>query len=283
MGEPITGFVDTNGVRLHYRDWGGDGTPVVLLHGLSSNARIWDFVAPRLAGRAHVVALDQRGHGGSTRADAGYDFASVTADLAGAVDALGFERCVVVGHSWGASVAVSYAATHTDRTAAVALVDGGWSDLSLDPGMTREKAEKMLTPPRYAGIQRARLFDMIRGGELGALWNDALEAIFMAQLDVGPNDTVSPVLTFEHHMMIVRAMWDFHARDLLPSTTCPVLMIPAGKSGSEWVARKRASAEAAERITPHARTIWFEDSIHDIPLQHPERLAQVLGEFITSI
>ena len=71
-------YASANGLRLHYRDWGGSGQPLVLLHGLASTCRIWDLVAPILAEDFSVVALDQRGHGLSDKPDHGYDFASVS-------------------------------------------------------------------------------------------------------------------------------------------------------------------------------------------------------------
>src|SRR5215217_6876525 len=76
---PTDRAVPGDGVSLHARDWGGGGgRPVALLHGLASNARIWDGVAPRLAGAGlRVVALDLRGHGASDQPGSGYDFASV--------------------------------------------------------------------------------------------------------------------------------------------------------------------------------------------------------------
>src|ERR687889_308919 len=63
---PTDRAVPGDGIPLHVRDWGGGGRAVVLLHGLASNARIWDEVAPRLVGAGlRVVALDLRGHGDS--------------------------------------------------------------------------------------------------------------------------------------------------------------------------------------------------------------------------
>src|SRR5205823_10946826 len=88
VSEPTDAFVSLRGLRFHYRDWGGRGRPLVLLHGLASTARIWDLVAPLLAARYRVVALNQRGHGESDKPDDGYDFATITGDLAAFLDAL---------------------------------------------------------------------------------------------------------------------------------------------------------------------------------------------------
>jgi pimeloyl-ACP methyl ester carboxylesterase len=110
---PTDRSVPGDGITLHVRDW-GDGSPappIVLLHGLSSNARIWDGVAPRLAGAGlRPVAIDQRGHGESDQPSSGYDFATVTSDLSHALEALGIRAPLLVGHSWGANVALQCAA-----------------------------------------------------------------------------------------------------------------------------------------------------------------------------
>src|SRR5919108_4708537 len=148
---PTDRTVPGDGVGLHARDWGGDGTPVVLLHGLASNARIWDGVAQRLADAGlRVVTLDQRGHGESKQPATGYDFATVCRDLAAALDALGLERPVLVGHSWGANVALQYAAERAQAVAGLVLVDGGFLGVADWPGMTRELARERLAPPRFA-------------------------------------------------------------------------------------------------------------------------------------
>jgi pimeloyl-ACP methyl ester carboxylesterase len=130
------GYVETRGIRLTFSELGpthpahtSEPAPVlVLVHGLSSNRHIWDLVAPDLARRYHVVALDQRGHGESDQPETGYDFASIVADLAAFLDALNLHQPVLlVGHSWGASVVLHFAVEHPDRTAGLVLLDGGTS------------------------------------------------------------------------------------------------------------------------------------------------------------
>src|SRR5262245_3005924 len=105
-----TGVVEVGGgLRLAYREWRGDGRPIGLLHGLASNAGIWEPVAARLSPRFRVVALDQRGHGRSDKPTDGYDFDRVVADASEAFGRLGVVRPLLVGHSWGGNVALHYA------------------------------------------------------------------------------------------------------------------------------------------------------------------------------
>ena len=94
MPTPKDCYIDLRGLPFHYRDWGGDGRPVLLLHGLASTCHIWDLVAPLLAEDFRVVALDQRGHGLSAQVDDGFDFATVSGDAAAliAVPGMGAAR-----------------------------------------------------------------------------------------------------------------------------------------------------------------------------------------------
>ena len=91
---------------------------VVLVHGLASNARLWDGVATELARRDHpVAAIDLRGHGRSDKPDGGHDGATVADDVALVVDALGWSRPAVVGQSWGGNVVVELAHRHPEAVA----------------------------------------------------------------------------------------------------------------------------------------------------------------------
>src|SRR5262245_66295998 len=99
-------------VGLHVEVWSGDSAaaPFLLVHGLASNLRLWDGVAERLHAAGHtVVAVDQRGHGRSDAPEAGYDLETAVADLLALVEALGLERPLLVGQSWGGTVVLELA------------------------------------------------------------------------------------------------------------------------------------------------------------------------------
>ena len=121
------------GVELRVLASGLDqtGIPFVLVHGLASNARMWDGVASELAAAGHpVVWIDQRGHGQSGKPDDGYDFTTIVNDLVVLISELGFHRPIVVGQSWGGNVVLELAATHPEVPGAVVAVDGGFIELA---------------------------------------------------------------------------------------------------------------------------------------------------------
>jgi len=123
--EPIDVVVD--GVRIHAVR-GGDGPPVLLLHGFPQSHVMWHRIAPVLAREHTVVAADLRGYGDSDRPDAGadhagYAFRAMAADQVGLMAALGFDRFTVIGHDRGARVTHRMALDHPDRVERLALLD----------------------------------------------------------------------------------------------------------------------------------------------------------------
>ena len=128
---------------FHRIDWGGGGEWLVLLHGLASQAHIWDLVAPLLSESFRVIAIDQRGHGLSDKPDSGYDWATITSDLDAILKALKIDRAMLAGHSWGGNVAVQYAADHPDRVSGLILIDGGF--LQIGDRLDWPTVEKFLS------------------------------------------------------------------------------------------------------------------------------------------
>src|SRR6266511_162530 len=142
------------GVRLAVREWPSGGPSILLLHGLASSSHIWDLVAPRLAPRFRVVAYDQRGHGLSGKPSSGYGFDRLVADAAAVIRSLGLRRPVVVGHSWGANVALQLAWDRAELVSGDVLVDVGF--LSMRDGMDWRTAPDDAGPtPAEGDVARA--------------------------------------------------------------------------------------------------------------------------------
>lgn len=124
---PADRFVEANGMRLHYLDWGNEHLPHLLaLHGGAQSAHSWDFFSLALRDRFHVVALDQRGHGDSDWShDGHYDTADHVADIDAFTDAIGLERFALVGLSMGGRNAYGFAAARPDKVERLVIVDVG--------------------------------------------------------------------------------------------------------------------------------------------------------------
>ncbi len=128
--------IELRGLTFHYLEWPAptpSATPMVLLHGLSSSAAAWRRVAEHFASEYRVIALDQRGHGDTSWAEAGaYGTDDYVADMEAFADALGLDRFVLIGHSMGGHNAIAYTARHPERVLA-ALANDIPPALSRDP------------------------------------------------------------------------------------------------------------------------------------------------------
>lgn len=123
-GEPADAtFATVAGTRVHYVDLGA-GPPVVLLHGFASSLEVWSDLLPRLAWKHRTVALDLRGFGWSDHSQGDYSPRGQAELVWALLDHLGIDQSAVVGHSWGASVALAMALSAPERTTRIALYDG---------------------------------------------------------------------------------------------------------------------------------------------------------------
>lgn len=267
-----------DGVALQSYVWEGTGVPIVLVHGLASNALLWQGVAANLAAAGHpVTAIDQRGHGRSDRPDWGYDYERVTADLVEVISHVGYDRPVVAGQSWGGNVAVQFAARHGDRLRAMVAVDGGTIDLSKNFD-SWEACKEALTPPSFDGTpidkmeagSRARHPDWPESGIQGAL----------ACFDVDADGRAGPALSLANHLQILDAMWTDPPTARYPDVAVPSLIISAhgGDLDSPRAQNKRAAVDAAcAAIAGPCRAEWIEGD-HDLHAQFPEHIATLIAE-----
>jgi pimeloyl-ACP methyl ester carboxylesterase len=263
-------------VTLAVRRHDGDDQPFLLVHGLASNARLWDGVAHHLAAAGHaVVSVDLRGHGQSSKPDHGYDFATVVADLVGLTDALDLDRPVVAGQSWGGNVVLELAVRRPDLVHAVALVDGGWIHLG-DRFAEWADCEAAMRPPPLAGTKYTRIEAAIRSARPD--WPETGIQGTLANFEVLGDGTVRPWLSLDNHLRILRALWEHHPRRRYAAVPLPVLLIPAGGDADDpGLATKQANIAEALAALPAGRVRWYEPPAdHDLHAQHPEEIARDL-------
>jgi pimeloyl-ACP methyl ester carboxylesterase len=277
--------VDAGPVGLGARSWkGGTGRPVLLVHGLSSNARLWDGVGGHLAAAGHpVVAVDLRGHGTSapvsdTDDEDDLDAPAVDAtsgaarDLANVCAVLGWRQPVVAGQSWGGNVVLQLAADRPDLVHGLALVDGGWLHLG-DRFATLDDAWVVLAPPRFDEMSAERLRGMLASGHPG--WEPWAVDATLANLREDDHGLVAPWLSRERHRAIVGSMLRHRPRTLYPLVGCPTLLLAAvSEQGPDR--KGELLAEAAAGLA-HAEVVEFRGADHDLHAQHPGRVAELIG------
>jgi pimeloyl-ACP methyl ester carboxylesterase len=122
--QPKSSHIEANGVRLHVLDWGGSGTPIVIVHATGLLGCVYRPLAERLSAVGHVFSIDQRGHGDSGPApDARYDWESTMLDLAGVLDANGWRGVRAFGHSAGATAIGSLGTERPELISRAVLVE----------------------------------------------------------------------------------------------------------------------------------------------------------------
>jgi pimeloyl-ACP methyl ester carboxylesterase len=256
--------VVANGVALNVLEMGPPTSrrpPVVMLHGLLiGSIASWYFTcAPALARERRVILFDLRGHGRSARPDSGYDVATMAGDLRGLIDALlpgGAPPPDLVGHSWGALVAIEFALSHPERVGKLALVEAPLETAESDA------LTSVLTSSEDVGAELlAALPPNVRSDfdpnrrrgrrRLETLARLATETTLLADIQarVVPDDAT------------------------LARLTAPVLALVGDESPC------RESAARLCRVLPRARRITLRGG-HFLPLTAPQAVSAALLEFL---
>lgn len=252
------------------------GLDVLLTHGLASNARLWSGAAQLLAGAGHrVVTFDQRGHGQSSKPDTGYDMATVADDLALLIDAVGLDRPIVGGQSWGGNVVVEAAHRHPEKMAGAIMVDGGFLHLRRQfPEW--EACRDALAPPPLAGTPLRQIRSWI--DTMAADWPEDGRAATLANFEVRDDGTVAPWLTFDRHLAVLRGLWEHEPSARYHDIDLPVLVIAAASNEADRERKAPAVDEAVAGLR-RGRAVWFQPAHHDVHAQKPSEVAEVIGNF----
>ena len=269
-----------NGITLHYLDWGldrgpADAPPVVLLHGITGHARVWDHLAERLAPRHRVLALDQRGHGDSDPPpDDDYRVGTMADDVAAFVGSLRLDRFALLGHSMGGRIAIKYAADHAARLERLVIVDIG-PDINL-AGLQRVRDMMANAPERIESEEWA--VEYIRRA-------NPLQDVDMLRERVrhGLRRAPDGELTWKYAKGL-RDMMREGRRDAvdlwepLPRIPCPTLIVRGAESDilSAEVAKKMA-----ERL-PDGRVVEIAGAGHTVPADRPEEFVRQIRAFLAA-
>ena len=285
---PTEKWAKVNGLDMRYLDWGGDGEPLLALHGLASSAHWYDIVAPLLRRRYRIIAPDQRGHGQTTQAPTGYDWHTLSGDLAALLDHVsadipGFAGPVAaLGHSWGGHVVSNLAYHHPGRVSRIVMIDGGFLDGRLFPEPTWEAFSDRLRPRNVTG-DREEFLNRLRE-QMAGWWNSEIERIVQTMVYEDEDGQIQDILRPGNQAQVIRAMWDDPCSHTLTQVQCPALIIAAGplpeRANSDFAQLRRRMVGAAESALPNGRAHWIPETVHDIGYHKPDELARVILEFL---
>ncbi len=277
MARPADGWFERDGVRLHYLEWSPEGDtrnpPVLLLHGLSSNARYWERLARHLTQR-RLVALDQRGHGLTGRAPhspslpGGYAMPELLEDAALVIAELGLPKPVVVGHSWGATIALELVGTRPGLASGLVFVDGPVQ--SASNLFSWDEAQRFMQPPlpRFGSLADAVAESK---HDFEGAWADDLEPFVEARV-VPDGNALILTLTAPARIELLRGLYDSQPDVLWPHIEVPAVALLARQGAARISRSKEQGVERLATLAPRVRVRWF-DTPHDIPLFAPAEVA----------
>jgi pimeloyl-ACP methyl ester carboxylesterase len=281
VSAPVDGWLERDGVGLHYLEWKSESdaeqTPAcVLLHGLSSNARYWERVARHMP-RRRLVALDQRGHGLTGQPPrvpdfpTGYAMEQLLDDVAFVISELRLRGPVVVGHSWGATVALELVATRSGVASGLVFIDGPVQ--SASNLFSWDEAQTLMQPPlpRFATFDEA-VEESRRDFE--GTWDHDLESFVKARI-VPEGDALVLTLTAPVRLELIRGLYESQPDVLWPRVEVPAAALLA-RHGPAMISRSRElGAKRLASMAPSVEVRWFE-SPHDIPLFMPAEVASAI-------
>lgn len=284
MRVSVTGamsFSLRSGETLYYRaDGESDENPIILLHGLSQQSQYWKVVQSEMS--LPSIAVDLRGHGQSQgfNNQSDYSVDRVARDLLELMDHLHIPAAHVVGHSWGASIALRLAIIAPDRIFSCTLIDGGTfnpSDLVPKFVDTISALKTLLTPPSgpFSLTDLMTHYQQI-DPPTGDKIMDAISATYQ-EIDAG---LFVSKLGLDRHMLVLDSLIAYDHISDVQRIKVPTWVILC-QTGDYWDSIK-------ENIVPlllnnpliHVQN-WY-DSVHDVPLQRPTTVANLIAEIVTT-
>jgi pimeloyl-ACP methyl ester carboxylesterase len=273
-------YIDAGGVR-HHAVVGGEGPPLLLIHGWPQTWYAWRMVMPRLAEDFEVIAVDQRGIGLSDRPRDGYDIGTLAKDLIALMDTLGHREFALYGTDTGMPIAHALAADFPKRVERLVVSE------AFLPGLA---ALPLFVPP----VLNARLWHLMFN-QLPAEVNEALvrgreEIFFGAEFAASAGTTKLPDETVKYYIELLAADPDalrgsFEFYRAIPTSaaqneerkdrrlTMPVLAIGGEESGRE------NAANAMKLVADNVQTAVLPGG-HWVAEQVPQELLAQLTSFL---
>lgn len=263
--------IQTNGIRIHAYQL-GDGPPLLLLHGLSANARTWGRSAEALGKHRRVIAVDLRGHGHSDSPAPGYGESDFVADAAGVIRQLRVGPVDIIGHSLGGRIAMQLAGQNPEGVRRLVLEEafGSRSD-----GITPEQEAQL----RHAGMawmepfrQLSREEATAQVGRQSPSWTrEECEAFADGQREVSIDFLAKGGMGYT-----------FDWRERLSQIQCPTLVLGGDPDAGVFPPSgfDDAAAEEARRRLANGIVVKIPNAGHMVHLDQPEQFVEVVDDFL---
>lgn len=256
-------FLHSDDVRLCCLDFGGDGPPVLLLHGLAGRANEWRNTANWLTQSHHTFALDQRGHGVSDKLISDYSRRAYVSDIINVIEQLHLRPTILIGQSMGGQNAFLVAAQRPDLVQKLIVVEAG---ASANPSAQELVRRWFATwPLPFSSLADAKAF--FGGNTLYAeTWLEVLEE---------HSDGYWPQFHIEDMLQsiedqVTQDYWSEWRR-----VRCPTLVVGGANS---FLSQDELHVMA--ECIPHGRYVQIPNAGHDLHLEQPEAWHQVAEPFL---
>jgi pimeloyl-ACP methyl ester carboxylesterase len=274
---PVDCFYESQGLRLHYADWGNDAAPpLILIHGGRDHCRSWDDVARALQPHFHVLAPDLRGHGDSEWAKgSSYSLSDYVYDLTRLVRSAAVDKAAIVGHSMGGMIGLMYAGAYPDKVSRLAVLDG----VTVLPGPPRTPIHERISEwvaqlDRIAERENRYIRSVAEAAERISAHNKRLtpeQALHLASHGVKRNADGSYSWKFDQYQQ-ARAPYRLSPDDhiaLWSRIACPTLLLRGNESflPDPETAGVREHFRQANLVTIAGAGHWL----------HHDKLDEVLG------
>lgn len=234
--------------------------PLVLIHGMAGDASFWSSLVRALGAGHRVIIPELRGHGRSAQPNDGrYSIPAHAADLVAVVDGLGLDRVVLVGHSFGASVAIEAATLMPTRVAGLLLLDAA-GDFSYVP------------PEALDGF--------VAGMEHPAHYTETVEGAFDVALEGATAETerrVRAAIMAAPPAMIVamyKSLLRYKPIEALTQYSGPLLLVTAPTNSASF---------ALHELCPQVPRRHIEGVSHWMMMDHPKAVARLVEEFVAGL
>ncbi|GAA1924451.1 alpha/beta hydrolase [Nocardioides lentus] len=268
--------IESNGLTLSYEDTGGEGRPVVLIHGWPLSGASWSEQIPALTSAGYrVISYDRRGFGASDKPETGYDYDTFAADLDGLLTGLDVDDATLVGFSMGGGEVVRYLSTYGEGRVRSAVLAGAVppyllkNDENPDGALPEEGIrdfEQSITTDREGFLDGFVTNFFTAGDELKVTEEQRQEALELAK----------PARD-EAVLLCVNAFGRTDFRGDLPKITVPVLVL---HGDSDAVVPFEASGERSVAALANASVHVVKDGPHGFNVSHKDEFNSALVDFL---